>query len=198
MKKVAALILAGGKSERMRSPKPFLLMEGKTFVEKISGEYLRFGIKDIYLILNNQFINCIPEKANSFNVIPNLHPEYGRFYSLQVGLKQLHENDFVFVHNVDNPFVDPVVLQKMWRKRSKTGFGVPTFNGKGGHPTLIPKLIVKEILASEDHGNTLRGILQQYDRIEVEADSEKILTNINTWEEYEEHVLKLIPECSSD
>lgn len=198
MKGVSVLIMAGGRSERMKSPKPFLLIQGKSFIEKILNEYSRCGIKNIYVVLNHRFVKYLPQDMSGFKVIPNFHPEYGRLYSLQLGLKKLAASDFVFIHNVDNPFADQELIRKMWAVRSEGNYVVPICNGRGGHPILIPKRIVKNILSNKNYERTLRDVLRQYDRIEVVTESEKILTNINTWQEYEERVLNLIPEYSCD
>jgi molybdenum cofactor cytidylyltransferase len=199
MADVSLLIMAGGRSERMVSPKPFLQMEGKSFIERISEGYSSFGITNIFIVLNDRFIQYLPEKMElSQKIIPNHHPEYGRFYSLQTGLKAMPESDFVFIHNVDNPFVEQSILKEMWIKKEPEGFVVPMYNDKGGHPILISKKIVKHILSTENLVCTLRDIIRNYTRIEIEVDSEKILANINTWQEYEEQVLNLISQYCSD
>jgi|CXWL01.1.fsa_nt_gi CTP:molybdopterin cytidylyltransferase MocA len=198
MKNVSALILAGGKSERMGLPKPFLLVDGSSFVEKIAEGYLKFGMNNIVIVMNGQFMQYFPRQISSLNIIQNPHPEYGRFYSLQLGLRQVSCDEFVFVHNVDNPFVEQNVLKKMWSKRTKDGFVVPVHKGRGGHPVLISGSIVKDILSEKRIDCPLRDVLQKYKRVEVKCDYERILANINTWEEYEEQVLNLISEYYSD
>ena len=198
MKNVSVLIMAGGKSERMCSPKPFLLIEGKTFIEKITEKYLLFGAKNIFIVLNQQLVRKFSVKINSLKVIPNPYPEYGRFFSLHTGLTQLPDNNFVFIHNVDNPFVEQNVLKEMWNKRSENGFVVPVYEDNGGHPILISPKIIKHIMSIKSASQTLRNVLRQYNRIEIETDSEKILTNINTWAEYEKQVLNLMPEYYGD
>lgn len=198
MKNVSVLIMAGGKSERMCTPKPFLLIGGKTFIEKISGDYFRFGVRSIFVILNTHLVRSAPVKIKFLHVIANPHPEFGRFFSLQAGLEQIPGSNFVFIHNVDNPFVELDVLKKMWATKKVNGFVVPMHHGQGGHPVLISPNIVKHILSIQHSTCDLRDVLHHYDRIEIKSDSEKILTNINTWPEYEEQVLNLIPEYQSD
>jgi molybdenum cofactor cytidylyltransferase len=194
MTDASLLIMAGGKSERMRTPKPFLLIEGKSFIDKIADNYRSLGLKNIFIVLNHQFMQFLPLRSNASKIIRNFHPEYGRVYSLQTGLKGSLPSDFVFIHNVDNPFVCQEVIRKMWIKKEKNGFVVPMCNGKGGHPILISKEIVSDILASENTSISLRDLLKNHKRIEIETDSQEILVNVNTWEDYEEQVLNLIPE----
>lgn len=194
MKNVSVLILAGGRSERMGPPKPFLLMEGKTFIENISDGYLQFGVRQSVLVLNNSFIRFFPTGIRNLDVVPNRHPENGRLYSLRAGLKKLSDSDFVFIHNVDNPFVEQNILSNIWANRSDHAYVVPSHLGRGGHPVLLPRKIIRSILSVDDTSCTLREILHRFDKIEVETGSYRIFTNINTWNDYEEHVLNLIPE----
>lgn len=198
MKSASVLILAGGRSERMGSPKPLLLMEGKTFVEKIADGYFEFGIKHTVLVLNERFIRFLPAGIRNVKVVSNHHPEKGRLHSLKIGLRKLSDSDFVFIHNVDNPFVEQDVLCNMWANRSDQSFVVPAHFSRSGHPVLIPKIVISSILSAADSTYTLRAILSRFDRIEVETGSDRIFTNINTWNDYEEHVLNLIPEYSHD
>ncbi len=183
------LILAGGESQRMDQPKPFLKINGEIFLEKIVNGYLKAGIKTISIVLNYQLIMNIPEnisKNKSVKVIPNFHPEQGRSYSILIGLKKYIDIDFVFIHNVDNPFVEKNILDKMCLKKISNGFVVPSFNRKGGHPVLISKKIILSILSRKKGFKPLNEILLNFKRVEVEMDSENILVNVNTWKEYEQ------------
>lgn len=198
MSNASLLIMAGGRSERMGVPKPFLLVEGQTFIEKIAEGYRCFGVKDIFVVLNSQFIRYVPAGQNTFKIIPNNFPEYGRFFSLQTGLKAIPKNDFVFIHNVDNPFVSPDLLKEMWLRKKSNGYVVPVFNDKGGHPILISRSIVERILLTADRSRTLRDIVGEYGRIEVETNVDIILANINTWDEYEQLVLAQLTEYSGE
>lgn len=198
MKQASVLIMAGGKSERMGSPKPFLLIDGMTFIEKISSEYQKAGIKNIFLVLNHNFLPHLPTLPSSLTILPNYHPEYGRFYSFLTGFQKIQDHNYTFIHNVDNPYVDCNLIKKMWSIRKDNGFVVPIYNEQGGHPILISNNIKRHILSTKNLSVTLRDVLRDYKRIEVKTDSKKILTNINTWNEYEEEVLNLIPEYYSD
>jgi CTP:molybdopterin cytidylyltransferase MocA len=89
--KTGVLILAGGKSERMIFPKAYLLFNGKTFLKKIIEEYYEAGIKNIYVVLNDDFCNgewekYIDEVKSIVTIIKNPNPELGRFHSLKLGI----------------------------------------------------------------------------------------------------------------
>lgn len=189
------LILAGGKSQRMNSPKPFLLINGKTFLENIVNGYTNSGFKKITIVINHSLLSDIPEEITenkSVQIIPNYHPENGRLYSVQLGLN--NDQDFTFIHNVDNPFVDKNTLKLMRESKHPDEFIVPVYHGNGGHPVLIPKSIANAISCVKNPSLTLRDVLSSYKKREINSDSKNILVNINDWKDYEEHVLNKVPE----
>ena len=67
METISALILAGGKSERMTHPKPWLMLDGQTFAEKIIDTYISAGIEKIVLVINKEF--CGNEWQNTLQKI---------------------------------------------------------------------------------------------------------------------------------
>ena len=87
------LILAGGKSERMVFPKPYLLFEGKTFLKKIVEEYYNSGIKNICVVINEEFCKgefekYIDEIKSKVTIIKNPNSELERFHSVKLGIKK--------------------------------------------------------------------------------------------------------------
>ena len=54
--KIGLLILAGGMSERMKYPKPWLpFNEVQSFLDKIVDEYNEFGVDQTVLVMNEKF-----------------------------------------------------------------------------------------------------------------------------------------------
>src|ERR1035437_4315353 len=103
-----ALILAGGKSERMSSPKPFLKYNGRTFLEKIVNEFIACDIEETVVVLNHELFVRANEKylakiSEKCILLKNTNPEWGRYHSLKLGIDKVIGADFFFIHNVDNP-----------------------------------------------------------------------------------------------
>ena len=193
------LILAGGKSQRMNSPKPFLQINGRTFLENIVDSYSKSGYKKISLVINHSLLSDIPDEIRadkSVRIIPNYHPENGRLYSIQLGLS--NAPDFTFIHNIDNPFVDKNTIRLMQENIHPDEYIVPVYNGTGGHPVLIPKKIAKSISSVKNLTLTLRDVLCTFKKREVISGSKNILVNINDWKDYEENVLNKVPAKSCE
>ncbi|HRW62390.1 MAG TPA: NTP transferase domain-containing protein [Bacteroidales bacterium] len=191
-KEFSVIILSAGKSERMGTPKPALKFdESQTFIEHISFEYQQFGCKEIIIVLNKEnhtFLNDLNIKLPSnCKIIINNHPEWHRFYSLKTGVKSLKEINYVFVHNVDNPFVNQEVLNELLNHSDKADYIVPEFEGKGGHPFLLSPKIILEITQTNKNEMHLKDFLNQYSKLKIQVNEESILVNINTLEDYKKY-----------
>ena len=174
----------------MGSPKCWLKIRDATFLLEIANLYNSNGVKNIVIVLNEKFTGLswdkeVIEVEKIAFLIKNNSPEKGRLYSLQLGLKAI-KSDFVFIHNVDNPFVDNVVLKNLIEHNKLKEIIIPTFNNKGGHPVIINRTIQNEIIENYDSYKTLKEIFSNYSKEYIEVDSKSILKNINTPQELEQ------------
>ncbi|MBI5323823.1 MAG: NTP transferase domain-containing protein [Ignavibacteriae bacterium] len=182
--KFGVVILAAGESSRMSVPKPFLRYDSKSrFIDKIIEEYRYFGINNIVVVANNQNIDRF-NLDECITVVVNQHLEYERFHSIKLGLEKNLNCDYCFIQNIDNPFVNEVILRKLYYKKIKSGSAVPEYNETGGHPVLIGKDIIKRIIESNGSILNFKDILSEFASNRVTVDDESVLININTPEEY--------------
>ena len=182
-----SIILASGLSERMGKPKALLPWDkSTTFIEKIINEYTKASCNRIICLVNEKtepLCRALDIKSNVKFVI-NEHPEWGRFYSIRMASQEVKDDGFCFIQNVDNPFVSVDIIEMLYAKRKADSWCSPVYNGRGGHPVLLPKVIINKISQLSDNNHTLLDILKPYQRINVEIDSDTILRNINTPEDY--------------
>ncbi|HSH50155.1 MAG TPA: NTP transferase domain-containing protein, partial [Bacteroidales bacterium] len=111
-KDFSAIILAAGNSSRMRFPKLALKYnDTQTFTEHITKEYVQFGCTEVIVVVNAENYQYLRKQKLPFDekikFVVNEHPEWHRFYSLKKGVQVLSKRSKIFVHNVDNPFVNP-------------------------------------------------------------------------------------------
>ena len=199
----AALILAAGYSGRMGVPKGFLPFdENRTFLEKITSEYLAFGCSPVAIVMKAKDL-VIYEKMHfkqkdKIQAVLNPAPEKERFFSLQTGLKAIKPTGAVFLHNVDNPFLEQELLQVLgaaFKEHTSLAqasacaqtFFTPTYHGEGGHPILLSQEIVKALIETPDYKQNLKIFLQSWSQINVPVNDPNILANINSPEEYERY-----------
>jgi len=187
------IILAGGKSERMKFPKPFLMIDEKIFLKKIAEEYIQAGIKNSCLVINKEY--CEGKWKKDFEsikpyvtVIEKTNPDSGRFHSIKLGIKNFPYADFVFIQNADNPFVDIDIINSLKKHRFSLGYTQLFHKGQKGHPVLISKKVIQKINVLKGDDYNLRNILEEFPSTEVEVNDKRILANLNTIEEYKKFI----------
>lgn len=189
-KPLGVIILAAGKSIRMKTPKPFLKFDNKlSFIDKIIREYLEFDCKSIIVVINNRHSEWEDYKLkykskNTISFIENTHLEYERFYSIQIALDSISDVDYCFIQNADNPFIDNPILKIIYEQKTDKAYIVPLFNGKGGHPILLNQKAMSVISNEAKKDSNLKFILKSVKRINIEVNNNKVLINVNTKDDY--------------
>jgi len=191
MEKVSAIILAAGFSSRFTQPKALLAFDReRTFLEKILYEYLKFGCVEIAVTLNEWTIKAMDEKLTErigevAKIIINKNPDLGRFYSLKLACSEVTAADLCFMQNVDNPFVKQDVLERLYDKKSRDGYVIPVYEGKGGHPVLLAHNVLTAIREEKNLKTNIKEFLQRFNRTECPMPDNFVLVNINSPQDYE-------------
>ncbi len=179
------IILAAGTSRRMGERKPFIkLPSGITLLEHLLNLYQRCDISEIIVVFNNDGYNFLKENyaslENNARIVINPFPEKGRFLSIQKAVSLLTKDDSCFIHNVDNPFISPDLIQSMKKMLLSDSYVCPTYKGKGGHPVLIGSKIVTCIQSLSDKDRDFKQILNSFNRIECATPYADVCLNLNT------------------
>jgi molybdenum cofactor cytidylyltransferase len=188
-KNISAIILSAGRSTRMGVPKFSLQFDDETtFLERITGAYAAYGCDQIIIVMSRENIEYLGKlnlklPANAVIVL-NDHPEWARFYSLKTGAKKLKSINHTFVSNIDNPFINPEVLDILTAEIKKFDYIFPSWEGHGGHPFLISGKVIEKILQEEDDQVHMRDFLTAFKNAGIEVPDRKILLNINTADEF--------------
>ncbi len=106
MKQYSGIILAGGRSSRMKEDKAELLLNGKSFLDLAVDRYRRAGITDIVISRNNG-----DTEYQGFPVVPD-EERLGPLSGLYAALKAVRFSAAV-VLPVDMPLVDESVIQRL-------------------------------------------------------------------------------------
>jgi molybdenum cofactor cytidylyltransferase len=188
-KTVSAIILAAGNSVRMGSPK-FMLRFDEThnFLEKIVEGYKSFGCKEIKIVLNQSGANILKQEGSKDidikQIVVNTNPEKERLLSIQIGLKALTNPKLIFIHPVDNPFVDLDILKLLVNSSKNCDYQIPVYRGKGGHPILISKKVIDEICHTSNMNINFKVFLESFLKFRVNVNNPAVLSNINTKVDY--------------
>ena len=170
---------------RMKYPKPWLKTQsGSTFLRQIVETYRDLEVDSITVVLNKDFASpewaeYLVEVAKLSKIVINHQPDWGRLFSIQLGLKSM-DADHVFIHNVDNPFVNTQAIEFILSGAIANGVTIPSHKGKGGHPILISRDITNTITGDIKGYNTLKDVLLDFPRKYVDLEQNTVLININT------------------
>ena len=186
-KKIAALIPAAGKSERMGMQKALLtLNNGIGIAQHLIDRFNNFGCDPVVIVVNEQFDSphVVVEKLVT---VVNQELEKGRSWSIYLGLQKVPEETACFIQNTDNPFLEPGLLSELVAAVKPDGYAVPVFDMHGGHPLLLGSRMVDFIRRQQDPFD-FRQALQQFKRFEVPWKDDRILLNLNTRRDFEDFI----------
>lgn len=182
---ILVVLLSGGSSSRMGKHKAFLICEGQYMVYRLSDIYRNTGIKKIICVLNHKIFNGEWESevsllSREITVIKNEFPEMGRTFSIRLALDQVNNNEPCFFQNIDNPYVTPELLKKMIDSYDPDGYVVASYNGLGGHPVLLGTNVITYLKSLKTNDWIMKDVLKMFKKTNVEANSDKVLLNLNT------------------
>lgn len=191
--KVAVILLAAGKSERMGQNKLLLPFGGQLVIQHTLDNLVASRAQGIVVVLGSK-ASEISEAVSKHNVTTVFNPNYasGMSTSLAAGLKAMKDPaEFVMVALGDQPLIKPQTYDALIATALSTDKGilVPTYYGKRGNPILVSSKHKEELcMQSGDIGG--RELLRTCpgDVLEVPVEDEGIIININTKAEYEKRL----------
>ena len=188
--KMAAIVLAAGKSSRMGTSKPLLPLGSTTVIERVVGSVSRTGIGNIVVVTGHDPDALAPVLSRlPVRPVHNAGYESGMFSSVQTGVRALGQDvESFFILPADYPLVRTEVLGRLIQgfRGSKHGVVHPTCCGLRGHPPLLSGHY-GEALAEADVGDNLGSFFRRHadDQAEVDVEDLTILMDMDTTDDYQ-------------
>jgi CTP:molybdopterin cytidylyltransferase MocA len=149
---LAAVILSGGESKRMGSPKALLRLGGETFLEHLRAvtRHERIGVRRVVLGAHAKAIRetvALPDDE----VVVNAEWEQGTLSSLQAAIRSLPAGtDGLLLCLVDHPLIGGELVGRLieafYALRKK--IVLPVCGGRRGHPVIFSAELYGELLAA--------------------------------------------------
>lgn len=117
------MILAGGKSSRMKFNKSFAIIDGKRVIDIIISKFEKIFSETIIITNEPELFSGLSPKVYT-DVIPRLGPLSG----IHAGLYYAR-NDTVFVCGCDMPFVTPDIIDYLVKRLDVHDSAVPEIDG---------------------------------------------------------------------
>ena len=203
---LAGVVLAGGRSSRMGSPKALLDFRGQPFVVRILEALEALEVKVRIVVLGPDGPQIRPALAgHECLIVDNDDVEGGPIASLRAALRVLHavQPSAVLAWPVDLPHVRVTTIDRLLETHRRAGGKggalavVPTFAERRGHPVLWGAALFHELLTSDAatrHG--ARAVLRAHgaEVTTVAVDDPAVIDDLNTPEDYE----RLVREMNRD
>lgn len=147
---LAAIILSGGASRRMGSPKALLSYQGRPFLEHLLdvAHHPKIGVRRIVLGADAEPIAKEVDLAQG-EIVINEEWEKGQLSSLQAALRSLPpRTDGAILLLIDHPLISSTLVDELIETFYKSGKPIvlPVYDGRRGHPVIFSSALYEELL----------------------------------------------------
>jgi CTP:molybdopterin cytidylyltransferase MocA len=195
---LTGLILTGGASTRMGSPKALLSdPEGRPFILRIIDVFAaaaRDRLDQIVIVAgvhHDEIVTVLDasDPALPVRLVRNPDPARGQLSSIWSGLDAMSAStDGVLMTLVDVPMVAPATVRAVIDAWSRTRSPVvrPICDGRRGHPVIFDHAVVGELRAAPlDQGARVVVRAHWNDSVDVPVEDRGCLIDIDTPDDYE-------------
>jgi len=181
---LAAVILSGGASHRMGSPKALLPYQGRPFLEHLLdvAKHPSIGVRRVVLGPDAEAISAqvalTPEE-----IVINRDWERGQLSSVQAAIRSLPDGTSgILLCPVDHPLISDSLVNELIDAFEKTHAPVvvPLFEGHRGHPVIFASRLYEELLHAPEAKGARAVVWAHANEIcEVSTQEEGCILNLN-------------------
>ena len=151
---LSAVILSGGASQRMGSPKALLPYQGRPFLEHLIAvtSHPKIGARRIVLGAQAELIADAMRLAAD-EVVINAEWEKGQLSSIQAGIRSLPAGtDGMILCLIDHPLISATLIdeliERFYSGPAMAPIALPVYQGKRGHPVIFSSGVYEELMTA--------------------------------------------------
>jgi molybdenum cofactor cytidylyltransferase len=151
---LSAVILSGGASQRMGSPKALLPYQGRPFLEHLIAvtSHPKIGARRIVLGAHAELIADAVRLAAD-EVVINAEWEKGQLSSIQAGIRSLPAGtDGMILCLIDHPLISATLvdelIERFYSGPTIPPIALPVYQGKRGHPVIFSSGVYEELMTA--------------------------------------------------
>lgn len=181
---LAALILSGGSSSRMGSPKALLPYQGRPFLEHLLEVtvHSKIGVRRVVLGMHAEPIAKSVDLAAD-EIVINDEWEKGQLTSIQAAIRSLPGGtDGLLLCLIDHPLISGDLVNELIEQFYVTlaKIVLPVYEGRRGHPVIFPASLYDELLhAPMEKGARAVVWAHTAEVLEVPTNEEGCVLNLN-------------------
>jgi molybdenum cofactor guanylyltransferase len=184
--RLGAMVLAGGRSTRMGSPKALLDWHGGTLLRRVSGILQRVADPVVIVHAGGQELPPLPGVERAVDRAPDRGPMEGIAAGLQAVASR---RPAVFVAGTDLPFLHPDLVEALATSRGRHEAAVPVADGHVHHLCAVYSSDLLPVVEQQLAGDRLRVglLLEAIDVLRLDATAlphPESLRNLNTDDSY--------------
>jgi molybdenum cofactor cytidylyltransferase len=181
---LAAVILSGGASRRMGTPKALVPHRGGTFLEHLLKvtDHPRIGWRRVVLGADAQAI-AEGVELPADEVVINNDWEEGQLSSIQAGVRSLPVgSDGMLLCLIDHPLISRELVGELVARFYESGKAIvlPLYKGRRGHPVIFAARLYEELLSAPVETGARAVVWAHHEEVfEMGTSEEGCLLNLN-------------------
>lgn len=190
---ISMIVLAAGKSTRMKENKLLLKVDGDTLIERVVKTAKESSAGEVVVVLGYEAAKIKERLAKlDCKLVPNDNYVRGQSESVKVGMSAISNNaEAVMILPADVALIDSQSINRVVEeyRKSRNGIVIASHDQQSGHPILIDKALFHEVTEIREDTEGLKNVINRH-RAEikyVEVGTQNVLIDIDTKEEFDKY-----------